>query len=854
MHVFRIHSVVLIGLAFGVLSTSAVAQVCQPTWSKRFGLANFESYPPSKLVAFDDDGNGPEPASLYAVGSFNRVGNLSNLGGVVRWDGMIWGGVGAPNLFQSIQAFVYDSDASGPNPPALYLLTSNWFARWDGRTWENLPPPVWGFFRDVAVFDEDGPGPATPAVFVSGLASFNPSGTTDWLHKWDGQSWTAIQGVTGGLFSLAVFDDDGAGPNPPALFAGGDVLLGQSQETMHLVKWDGQTWTAPPSQPNDTVWSLTVYDDDGPGPNDQTLYAGGEFVTIGGVVAYHIARWDGTTWSPLGNGSNVTVRKMLPFDEDGPGPNPPRLFTTGVFSTAGGTPIEVMARWDGSAWSQVGEAIDALLTPALVFDPDGPGPLGASLLATGTMRFGDGTFIRGVVRWNGSVWSPLSSGLNGPVRALRSFDADGDESTPPVMVAGGEFTAAGGIDANRIAQYDGRRWAPLGEGIGGQAVHALAVWDEDDAGPNPPRLFAGGDFTTAGASTVNHIARWDGASWSALADGLDAPVLALTTFDEDGPGPNPPVLIAGGEFTSSGGQNVNHIARWNGTAWSPLGAGRSHLVTALGVFDDDGPGPNRSSLFAATNFLDAGGYRAGEVNRWNGNDWSTALVEVSGTILDMAVFDLDGPGAASPQLLAVGEFLGVNGQSACNVVRFDGALWTPFAAQGLCGFTASYAVNSLSVFDEDGSGLRAATMFAGFSHGIGRWDGASWPYPGGGIGVGPGKAGVLALAPYDPDGPGPRPPMLFVGGEFDTAGEYNWAGGNSSVNIAAWVGCSAVGDLNCDGRVNGEDLSPFVLALVSPSAYLAAYPECSPSHGDFDGDGLLTVADIAGFANALTRP
>ncbi len=36
-------------------------------------------------------------------------------------------------------------------------------------------------------------------------------------------------------------------------------------------------------------------------------------------------------------------------------------------------------------------------------------------------------------------------------------------------------------------------------------------YDDDGAGPNPSHLYAGGLFTRAGATPVNYIARWNGA-------------------------------------------------------------------------------------------------------------------------------------------------------------------------------------------------------------------------------------------------------------------------------------------------------------------------------------------------------
>ena len=47
-------------------------------------------------------------------------------------------------------------------------------------------------------------------------------------------------------------------------------------------------------------------------------------------------------------------------------------------------------------------------------------------------------------------------------------------------------------------------------------VHALAV-----SGSN---LYAGGEFTTAGGVSANRIAKWDGNSWTALGSGMNASV------------------------------------------------------------------------------------------------------------------------------------------------------------------------------------------------------------------------------------------------------------------------------------------------------------------------------------------
>ena len=88
-------------------------------------------------------------------------------------------------------------------------------------------------------------------------------------------------------------------------------------------------------------------------------------------------------------------------------------------------------------------------------------------------------------------------------------------------------------------------WVPTfgGEpGVSG-AVDAFTVFDDGTG----PALCAGGSFTTAGGVAANDVARWDGSAWSPLGSGVEDGVLALTAFD-DGFGP---ALYAGGRITLS---------------------------------------------------------------------------------------------------------------------------------------------------------------------------------------------------------------------------------------------------------------------------------------------------------------
>jgi hypothetical protein len=261
--------------------------------------------------------------------------------------------------------------------------------------------------------------------------------------------------------------------------------------------------------------------------------------------------------------------------------------------------------------------------------------------------------------------------MNSAVFALAVFD----DGTGPALYAGGEFTSAGGVPAARVAKWDGSAWSALsGPGFNGTSdeVLALAAFD-DGAGP---ALYAGGDFVYAGALVVNRIARWNGAAWSPLlgagATGTGLPVMALAVYD-DGGGAG---LYAGGEFNHIGGVPVNFLAKWDGVAWSALSGpgatGTSDRVLAVGVYDDGG-GP---ALHAGGDFLRAGGTEVNHLARWDGAAWSglgdpAGMADpwqefTSSFVSALAAWD-DGSG---PALYAGGNFSTAGGLPSRNIARW----------------------------------------------------------------------------------------------------------------------------------------------------------------------------------------
>ena len=82
------------------------------------------------------------------------------------------------------------------------------------------------------------------------------------------------------------------------------------------------------------------------------VYVTGRFTDLGGVWAKNVARWDGTTWYPLGTGlfgPACYEREGLAIKVHPSGD----VYVGGRFHTAGSDPAYHIARWDGT-WYPVG--------------------------------------------------------------------------------------------------------------------------------------------------------------------------------------------------------------------------------------------------------------------------------------------------------------------------------------------------------------------------------------------------------------------------------------------------------------------------------------------------------------------
>lgn len=499
------------------------------------------------------------------------------------------------------------------------------------------------------------------------------------------------------------------------------------------------------------------------------------------------------------------------------------------------------AWWGGFA----GMLPDDVVWDVVEYDADGDGPGSGAVVVCGAFTTIGGEKMPHVARWDGTRFEPMDGGTNGTVYALEVWDPDGEGPEDPLLIAAGEFTAAGQTDANRIASWDGSSWSKLGSGLGagGLSTMGLSLCAVDGEA-----LYVGGTFRVAGEVLASQVARWDGDSWSALGSGIDgsfARVWALEMYRGD--------LVAGGVFSVAGGVPASNIARWDGSAWSSMDAGVDGAVFDLLE--------HGSRLIAGGDFSRAGGLDVGGVAAWESSaGWSGLLGGVRGTayphVSSLLELDPDGPGPFAPVVYAGGSFTSAGGRSVENIGAWTGSSWER-VAPGLSGSAIDvpgYVPEVLRMLrvlpggvDGSNGGLLVASTFAS----------------------GAGSDGLVAtgyLARYG----APRPTVAILaertsvreGQPWSATGviahaegavSMQWLHDGSAVNPDG-AGSDPVGTMFEIQSVGREDTGAYTLEVTDACGVVRSAPILLEvvCPGDFDANGRLTTTDILDFLGVWT--
>lgn len=501
--------------------------------------------------------------------------------------------------------------------------------------------PATGAF---VVIDTNTGAAQTPFPMVTGnVMAVAPDGDGGWYI---GGDFSAVQGQPrGGLAhidaggNLTAWNPDTGGAvralavNAGTIYVGGyfTQIAGESRSCIGAI--DAATGVVTPWNPNASNAGEYLPVVDGLAVDGGTVYACGEFTSIGGqprttVAAIDAATGAATSWNPnpsFAPPASARVRALAV--EDGV------VYAGGAFTSIGGRPRNFVAALDtatgaATTWNPNAEevvlslavskgtvyaggfftaiggqlrnriaALDATTGSATSWNPDANDQVHALAVSEGTV-YAAGTFssIGGQPR-------NLVAALDAATGAANSWNPNPNRWVYALAVGGGTvgvggwFTSLGGQPRNGIAAIDAvtgvaTSWNPnvSGPGIEPAFVYKLAV--------SGGIVYAGGQFTSVGGEPRNSIAAIDAetgivTSWDPNANGYAGVIDDLVVSGDR--------VFVGGEFSNIGGQPRNSIAALDtetglASSWNPNTDG---TVYALAV--------NGATVYAAGQFSSMGG-------------------------------------------------------------------------------------------------------------------------------------------------------------------------------------------------------------------------------------------------------
>jgi plastocyanin/aerobic-type carbon monoxide dehydrogenase small subunit (CoxS/CutS family) len=295
--------------------------------------------------------------------------------------------------------------------------------------------------------------------------------------------------------------------------------------------------------------------------------------------------------------------------------------------------------WNGSAWTKLGDDIDG---EAASDESGGSVSLSSdgTTVAIGAYGNDDTASLAGhvrVYRWNGSAWTKLGDDIDGEAADDRSGGSVSLSSDGTTVAIGAYANDGNGSNAGhvRVYSWNGSAWTKLGNDIDGEAADdysGISVSLSSDG--TTVAIGAYGNDDTASLAGHVRVYSWNGSTWTKLGDDIDGEAAidssgGSVSLSSDG------TTVAIGAYQNDGnGSNAGHVRvySWNGSAWTKLGndidgeaAGDESGVSvslssdgttvAIGAYQNDGNGSNAGHV---------------RVYSWNGSAWTKLGDDIDG--------------------------------------------------------------------------------------------------------------------------------------------------------------------------------------------------------------------------------
>jgi hypothetical protein len=107
--------------------------------------------------------------------------------------------------------------------------------------------------------------------------------------------------------------------------------------------------------------------------------------------------------------------------------------------------------------------------------------------------------VTNLARWNGSAWSSVGDAFDSSSERITSMTTSGDR-----LYVAGNFQKIGGIRAQHIAKWDGIQWAALDSGLFNDSGDVTTV----SIAAVGNKLYVIGNFTHSGGKPAHRFAVW----------------------------------------------------------------------------------------------------------------------------------------------------------------------------------------------------------------------------------------------------------------------------------------------------------------------------------------------------------
>ena len=313
---------------------------------------------------------------------------------------------------------------------------------------------------------------------------------------------------------------------------------------------DGTLDTAFNPNANGVVYSIVVL-------ADGKILAGGSFTSIGGQQRYCFARLDAATGAADTLDPNIANGQVSAIVVQADG----KILVGGFFNSIGGQARNFIGRLnpDGTLDTAFNPNANAPVF-AIAVQADGKILAGGSFSGANSIGGQPRNRIARLDATTGLAdsFDPNASGTDAEFPAVYSIAVQADGK----ILASGSFRSIGGATRNFIARLDAT--TGLADSFIPNAnwfVYSIAVQADG-------KILAGGQFSIIGGQTRLGIARLDATtgfvdSFNANGGGAAFPAVTSIAVQADGK------ILAGGYFTSIGGQTRNRIARLRNDAPTP---------------------------------------------------------------------------------------------------------------------------------------------------------------------------------------------------------------------------------------------------------------------------------------------